>query len=105
MNYVFLVGSVDQNPEIILHNNNRKSKLIKFRMKVEKPYKAKNGEILEDFVTVKIWNNKVDDIDTILEVENIIGVKGHISSYKAKDLENTDTFYNEILADKIFYIS
>jgi len=102
MNHVILVGTVDKCPEIILKNSKRNNKLIKFRLKTEKPFRSKEGEVLDDFINVKVWDNNIDDIYTILEVNNVVGVKGRISSFKAA---KSNDFYNEIIADRLFFIS
>ncbi len=103
MNQVLLVGSVDRNPEIVLVNKNKNNKLIKFRLKTEKPYRGKDGEILEDYINIKVWDNNVDEVDSILEVNNIIGIRGRISSFVVQN--NEEEFYNEVIADKLFFIS
>ncbi len=112
MNQVILVGTVDKCPEIItLKNstnpNNIKNKLIKFRLKTQKPFRSKDGEILEDYINIKIWENNIDNIDDILEVDNIIGIKGRINSYSSQSNDELDKkeYYNEVVADKLFFIS
>jgi len=102
MNHVILVGTVDKCPEIILKNSKRNNKLIKFRLKTEKPFRNKEGDVLEDFINVKVWDNNIDDIYTILEVNNVVGVRGRISSFKTP---KSSDFYNEIIADRLFFIS
>ncbi len=104
MNQVILVGIVDKCPEIVFGpGNNRNNKLIKFRLKTEKQYKGKNGEILEDYINIKVWDNNIDNIDDLLEVDNVIGIKGRISSFVSAN--NPDNIYNEVIADKLYFIS
>ena len=103
INQVLLVGTVDKCPEIVLRNNDKNSKLIKFRLKTEKPYRSKSGEVLEEFINVKVWDNHIDNIDSILETNNIVGIRGRISSFWSQKEE--DNVYNEVITDKLFFIA
>lgn len=102
MNQVLVVGIVEKNPEIINLENLKGNKLIKFRLKTDRPFRNKDGEVIQDYINIKVWQNCIDDVDSILETDNIIGVRGRINSFKSpKD----DFYYNEVIAERLFFIS
>jgi single-strand DNA-binding protein len=54
MNNVIMTGILDGDAEVIYENNDKKKSLYRFKMRIPKPFKNKNGEIGEDIINIKV---------------------------------------------------
>lgn len=78
MNQVVLVGQVQGGPEIIFDKKDLDRKLMRFFVKIKRPFKNKEGDYEDDIVKIKVWTNNVD---ISLKDKAVIGIKGCIQSY------------------------
>lgn len=104
MNQVVLVGQFQGGPEIIFDKKDLDRKLMRFFVKIKRPFKNKEGDYEDDIVKIKVWTNNVDDVDISLKDKAVIGIKERIQSY---DISNTDdtNYINEVIADKITHLT
>jgi single-strand DNA-binding protein len=74
--------------------------LYRFKMRIPKPFKNKNGEIGEDIINIKVWSGNLED-EAILHDQANIGIEGRIQSFPSKDMKSV---FNEILAHRVYYL-
>ncbi len=99
-----LVGQVEGPYEIVYDKKETERKLMKFLLKVQRPFKNREGNYDEDIVNVKVWTNNIDDLDVSLRDKAIIAVKGRIQSFKANNFDD-ESYYNDIIADRVTYLT
>ncbi|ELL44153.1 MULTISPECIES: single-stranded DNA-binding protein [Spiroplasma] len=104
MNQVILVGQVEGTYEIIYDKKEAERKLMKFLLKIQRPFKNKDGNYDSDLVNVKVWTNNIDDLDISLRDKAIIAVKGRIQSFRSNNFDE-ENYYNDIIADRVTYLS
>jgi len=101
MNNVIMTGILDGDAQLVYEHSDGKKSLYKFKLRIPKPFKNKQGKIEEDVINIKIWSGNLDD-EAILHDQASVGIEGRVQSYQTKDLKN---FYNEIFAHRIFYLA
>ncbi|WP_338992469.1 single-stranded DNA-binding protein [Spiroplasma endosymbiont of Seladonia tumulorum] len=104
MNQVILVGQVEETYEIIYDKKEAERKLMKFLLKIQRPFKNKDGNYDNDLVNVKVWTNNIDDLYISLRDKAIIAVKGRIQSFRFNNFDE-ENYYNDIIADRVTYLS
>ncbi|WP_236608000.1 single-stranded DNA-binding protein [Spiroplasma chrysopicola] len=104
MNQVMLVGQVEGSYEIVYDKKESERKLMKFLLKVQRPFKNRDGHYDNDLVNIKVWTNNIDDLDISLQDKAMIIVKGRVQSYRSNNYDD-DIYYNEIIADKVTYLN
>ncbi|UNF62212.1 MULTISPECIES: single-stranded DNA-binding protein [Spiroplasma] len=70
---------------------------MKFLLKIQRPFKNKDGNYDSDLVNVKVWTNNIDDLDISLRDKAIIAVKGRIQSFRSNNFDE-ENYYNRLLA-------
>ncbi|WP_342256180.1 single-stranded DNA-binding protein [Spiroplasma endosymbiont of Poecilobothrus nobilitatus] len=104
MNQVILVRQVEGTYEIIYDKKEAGRKIMKFSLKIQRPFKNKDGNYDSDLVNAKVWTNNIDDLDIILRDKAIIAVKGWIKSFRSNNFDE-ENYYNDIIADRVTYLS
>lgn len=101
INTVTLVGKVFSAPEIV-QSKESEPKWAKFILVVARPYKNRNNDYEIDFITIKTYLNKINEIKEQLQSDTILGINARIQTFNIK---NNDFYYTEIIADKITIIA
>lgn len=104
MNNVIMMGTLEGDAEIVYTTPDGNKSLYKFLLKVPKPYKPKEKHDYEhhdDLISVKVWSTQLTD-EFILHDQACVGIEGRVNSYASKDFK---TISNDIIANKVFYLS
>ncbi len=105
MNQVILVGEVCDDAETIFDKKEAETKLMRFHLSVPRPFKNREGRYEEDIIKIKVWSNNVEDSKVSLKKAAIIGVRGRISSYPYTNAEGEELFSNDVIADRVTYLT
>ncbi len=101
MNQILVVGTVSSDYKIIYKDDKTKNKLIKFTLKVQKPYKNKEGIYDFDYINIKVWDKILQDVEEMLSYDQILGIKGRINSNPFINKDGIKIYLNDILAENV----
>ncbi|AOG60239.1 single-stranded DNA-binding protein [Spiroplasma helicoides] len=101
MNNVTIIGQIEELPQLIYNSKNGDKKLYKFVLKVPRSYKTKDGQVSEDYINVKVWNNVLGDEYEYFD-QSFVGVEGKLVSF---GLSDSSTYGNELVASKIVQLN
>ncbi|WP_339022445.1 single-stranded DNA-binding protein [Spiroplasma endosymbiont of Crioceris asparagi] len=98
MNNVTIMGQLIGSPEIIYENDkNENKKLYKLILKVQRPFKSKNGSYESDYINVKAWSNTLGYVDDYYE-DSLVSIEGRLISFASQDKTK---YLNEVFANKV----
>ncbi|WP_434323597.1 single-stranded DNA-binding protein [Mycoplasma capricolum subsp. capricolum] len=102
MNFVHIIGELENDAEVIFTSKDNKRKFYQFIIKV--PIETKSRRVLKkiDRILIKAWSNSDDD-EFLLHKNAVVEIKGKVKSYSKKD--DPTKLKNEIFARKIIYIN
>ncbi|AUB31398.1 single-stranded DNA-binding protein [Spiroplasma floricola] len=101
MNNVTIIGQIEGNPQIVFNSKDGVKKLYKFILKVPRNYKTKSGELIDDFINVKVWSNVLGDEYEYFD-QSYIGIEGRLVSFGNTENNN---YGNELVASKVILLN
>ncbi|WP_338985459.1 single-stranded DNA-binding protein [Spiroplasma endosymbiont of Diplazon laetatorius] len=101
MNNVTIIGQIEGNPQVVFNSKDGEKKLYKLTLRVPRNYKTKSGEIIDDFINVKVWSNVLGDEYEYFD-QSYIGVEGRLVSFGNSENNN---YGNELVANKVMQIN
>ena len=103
LNNVVLVGRLTKTPEVKETESGNKRTYI--TLAVGRSYKNYNGEYETDFINIVLWNGVAENTCEYCQKGDIIGIKGRIESRKYEDKKGTLKYIEEIIAEKVTFLS
>ena len=103
MNNVVLVGRLTDNPDVINTENGKQ--ITKITVAVNRNYKNVDGIYETDFIRCVLWNGIAGATCEYCKVGDVIGIKGRLQSRKCESDSDDNKYYNEIVVDKLSYLS
>lgn len=100
MNNVTIIGQLEGDLQMVYNSKDGDKKLYKFVLKVQRPYKSKNGTAVSDYINVKVWNNVLGDEYEYFD-QSFVVIEGKIVSFGLTDSQN---YGNELVANKIMQL-
>ncbi|AUM62513.1 single-stranded DNA-binding protein [Spiroplasma monobiae] len=101
MNNVTIIGQIEGNPQLVFNSKDGEKKLYKFTLRVPRNYKTKSGELIDDFINVKVWSNILGDEYEYFD-QSYVGIEGRLFSFGNSEKNN---YGNELVANKIIHIN
>lgn len=101
LNNVSLMGRLTADPE--LRTLGEDSKVVNFRIAVDRDRKNRDGEREADFINIVAWGKTAEHIATWFAKGDMIVVTGRIQTrtYTDKDGNNRNAF--EVVADHVYF--
>jgi len=100
MNNVTIIGQLEGDLQMVYNSKDGDKKLYKFVLKVQRPYKSKNGTAVSDYINVKVWNNVLGDEYEYFD-QSFVVIEGKIVFFGLTDSQN---YGNELVANKIMQL-
>ncbi len=101
MNQLSLTGLVSGKYEVVNLGDNKKWKLLRFTLKVKRPFRETEENPKVDFIKIKTWSNILQHPDETLAEENIVSIQGRVQSYSFTKPDGITVNTNEIMAERI----
>lgn len=102
LNQIILVGRLTKNPEVILHENNKKRAAID--LAVQRGYKNQDGIYEADFIRCILWNGIAEHTSEYCKKGDLVGVKGRIQT-RSYESDGQVKYLTEIIAEKVSFLS
>lgn len=103
LNQIVLVGRLTSDPEITITDNNKKVTTI--IIAVQRSFKNINGLYDTDFIKCVLWNNIAANTTEYCRKGDIVGIKGRLESGDYINKDNIKTYYTEVVAEKVTFLS
>ena len=103
LNQVVLVGRLTEDPEIIHHDNGKKTSSVV--LAVQRTYKNTEGIYETDFIRCILWNVVAENTCVYCHKGDWVGVKGHIKTSSYEDQEGNKKYATDVVAEKITFLS
>ena len=103
LNNVVLVGRLTDDP--LLNETNGGVKVSNITLAINRSFKNKDGKYDADFIRATLWKDIAENTVKYIHKGDIIGVIGRIQNNKYKDKDGNDQYSNEIVADKVVFVS
>ena len=102
VNQVVLVGRLTKDPEIIIHDNNKKRAVLD--LAVQRCFKNINGEYETDFFRCIVWNGIAENVCEYCKKGDVVGVKGRLQTRKYEKDEELK-YITEVIAERVSFLS
>ena len=101
MNLFCLVGHVVALPE--LKETSSGTKVGHVKLKVQRPFANSEGVYESDYIQVEIWRGLAETICTKVNVDDLLAIKGRISSHQVE--KDGKTYFNySFIAEKVDFL-
>lgn len=102
INQTILVGRLTKDPEIIIHENNKKRTVID--LAVQRSFKNIDGLYESDFIRCVLWNGIAEHTCEYCKKGDLVGIKGRLQTRKYE--QNKEMKYiTEVIAEKVTFLS
>lgn len=103
LNQVALVGRLVKDPDIKKTENNKE--VLRITLAVPRSFKNSNGEYDTDFIDCTLWDMVARSTTDYCHKGDIIAVKGRIQTRVIEKLDQPKKFYQEVIAEKVTFLS
>lgn len=103
LNHVVLVGRLVNEPE--LYKTDTGKIISSMVLAIPRPYKSINGEYESDFIDCTLWQGVAENTIEYVKQGDLLGVKGHLSSYEVENDDGTKHRKNRLVVERISFLS
>lgn len=98
MNKVILIGRLCDNPDIKVLGE-KQTKIARYRLAVDRKYKAQNGERNADFISCVAFGKNGEFAEKYLRKGMKIAVEGHIQTGSYKKDDNSTVYTTDVVVE------
>ena len=98
MGYFNLVGRMEQKPEVKKSQNGYTYSSFLVRMPVT--YKTSSNEKEETMISLVAWGNVAEEIGKNFNKNDLVTLRGHLSSNSYKKDDGTIYYHNDLVVEK-----
>lgn len=102
LNQIILVGRLTKDPEVIVHENNKKRAAID--LAVSRGYKNSEGLYDVDYIRCVLWNGIAEHTSEYCKKGDLVGIKGRLQTRKYTQDDETK-YITEVIAERVTFLS
>lgn len=103
LNHVVLVGRLVNAPE--LYKTDTGKTISSMVLAIPRPYKSISGEYESDFIDCTLWQGVAENSIEYVKPGDLLGVKGHLSSYEVEQEDGTMHRKNRFVVERISFLT
>ncbi len=102
LNQIILVGRLTKDPEVIIHENNKKRAAID--LAVSRGFKNIDGVYDVDYIRCILWNGIAEHTKEYCKKGDLVGIKGRLQT-RTYTLKNETKYITEVIAERVTFLS
>lgn len=102
LNQTILVGRLTKDPEIIVHEKNKKRTVID--LAVQRSFKNSEGLYESDFIRCVLWNGIAEHTCEYCKKGDLVGIKGRLQT-RNYEKDNEVKYVTEVIAEKVTFLA
>lgn len=101
-NLIYLIGRLIEDPK---SEKSDDKEITKITIAVQRSYKNADGVYENDIFTCILWNGLATHTNEYCHKNDLVSIKGRLQSRKCESYSDDNKYYNEIVVDKLSYLS